>query len=96
MHGCLLEQAPVSDKGVESRRIAGFPVGTPVAVPATVSHRREDCCALARDLRGTVAAEYLILVALVGFVVGAGVIFVGFPLLHQYRFMQYVLTSPVV
>jgi len=71
-------------------------VGTAVALAAGVSDRREKTCALARDLRGTVAAEYLILVALVGFVVAVGVIFVGFPLLHQYRFMQYVLTSPVV
>ncbi len=61
-----------------------------------MSHRRDEPGALARDARGTVAAEYLILVALVGFVVAVGVIFVGFPLLHQYRFMQYVLTSPVV
>ena len=45
---------------------------------------------------GVVAAEYLILVAFVGLVVAVGVIFVGFPLLHHYRFMQLVLTSPPV
>lgn len=50
---------------------------------------------LARDCGGTVAVEYLILVAFVGLVVAAGIIFIGFPLLHQYRFMQLVIATPV-
>ena len=55
---------------------------------------RHDSARLASDTGGTVAVEYLILVAFVGLVVAAGIIFLGFPLLHQYRFMQLVIASP--
>lgn len=79
--------------GPGRRRFAAFQIGTRVALRLVVDPRLGE---LTRDTDGTVAVEYLILVSLVGFVVAAGVIFVGFPLLHQYRFMQYVLASPVV
>jgi hypothetical protein len=53
---------------------------------------------LAQDERGggVLATEYLILLVFVGLMVVLGFIIVGFPLLHQYRFMQLVLASPAV
>jgi Flp pilus assembly pilin Flp len=45
--------------------------------------------------QGTVAVEYLILVSFVGLVVASGIIALGLPLLHQYRYMQLVVATPV-
>ena len=51
---------------------------------------------LTRDTRGELAVEYLILVAFVGIVVAAGIVAIGFPMLHHYRVMQLILASPAV
>lgn len=52
---------------------------------------------LISDARGgLLAVEYLILFALVGVPVALVILYLGWPMLHQYRFMQYVLTAPVV
>jgi Flp pilus assembly pilin Flp len=50
-----------------------------------------------RDDRGGVLhTEYLILTAFIGLLLAAAIVALGAPLLEHYRFMQALLTTPVV
>jgi Flp pilus assembly pilin Flp len=50
----------------------------------------------ADEAGGATFVEYLVLVAFVGIVVAVAIVSLGLPMLEHYRFMQAVLTSPVV
>ncbi|MDQ3031896.1 MAG: hypothetical protein M3Y87_05715 [Myxococcota bacterium] len=62
---------------------------------AKASGRAEASRSLARDARGAVMTEYIVLTATVGIVVALAAAAIGVPLVHAFRFAQAFLVLPI-